>query len=152
MVVNESTTTFLNCNFEGNHAEFGGAIHGNLSSNVSITNSTFYRNSAERCGGAIFVGSLAFQSNDSRRDMLTVLASNISDNEAEECGGGVAVFHVNISTHKTKFINNLAKVDGGAIFSKYQVLPISVKLILLATLIMPQMIVVELCMCSTLHC
>ena len=118
VVVNESTTTFLNCNFEGNHAEFGGAIHGNLSSNVSITNSTFYRNSAERCGGAIFVGSLAFQSNDSRRGMLTVLASNISDNEAEECGGGIAVFRVNISTHRTKFTNNLAKVDGGAIFSK----------------------------------
>jgi predicted outer membrane repeat protein len=28
-----------------------------------------------------------------------------------------AVFHVNISTHKTKFTNNLAKVDGGAILS-----------------------------------
>ena len=98
-----------------------------MSSNVSITNSTFYSNFAERCGGAIFVVSLAFQSNDSwtRRGMLTMLTSNISDNEAEECGGGIAVFHVNISTYKTKFINNLAKVDGGAIFSKISGITIS---------------------------
>ena len=118
VVVNGSTATFLNCNFEGNHAKLGGAIYGNLSDNVNITNSTFYGNSAEQCGGAIFVGSLIVQDNDSiARGMLSIRTSVISDNEAEECGGGVAVFHVNISTHKTEFTNNLAKVDGGAIFS-----------------------------------
>ena len=26
VIVNKSNATFLNCNFEGNHAEFGGAI------------------------------------------------------------------------------------------------------------------------------
>ena len=64
------------------------------------------------------MGSLIVQGNDSiTRGMLSIRTSIISDNEAEECGGGVAVFHVNISTHKTEFTNNVAKVDGGAILS-----------------------------------
>ena len=117
VIVNESTATFLNCNFEGNDAEFGGAIYGNLSSNVSITNSTFYGNFAEQCGGAIFIGALTLESNDSRRGMLSILASNISYNKAKKCGGGVAVYHVNISTHKTKFTCNSANINGGAILS-----------------------------------
>lgn len=41
VIVNESAATFLNCSFEGNHAQRGGAIYGNLSSNVSIADSTF---------------------------------------------------------------------------------------------------------------
>lgn len=30
VIINESTATFLNCNFEGNHAKFGGAIYNSL--------------------------------------------------------------------------------------------------------------------------
>jgi hypothetical protein len=58
VVVNGSNATFLICNFEGNRADFGGTIYGNLPSNVNITNTTIYDNSAKRCGGAIFFGSL----------------------------------------------------------------------------------------------
>ena len=49
--------------------------------------------------------------------MLSVLASNFSDNIAGDCGGGAAVFHVNVSTHESRFINNVANSSGGALFS-----------------------------------
>ena len=46
VIVTQSTATFINCNFNGNHAQCGGAIYGDISSNISIINSTFYCNSA----------------------------------------------------------------------------------------------------------
>ena len=114
MIANKSTAAFLNCKFEDNRAEFGGAIYGNLSSNISIANSTLNHNSASECGGAIFVGALIIENNETGCGMLSVLASNFSDNKAEECGGGVAVFHVNVSTHESRFTNNVANSSGGS--------------------------------------
>ena len=119
VIVSESTATFLNCKFEGNHAELGGAIYGNLSSNISIANSTFDHNSAAKYGGAIYTGTLAIENydNDIRYGVLSIQASNFSNNKAEQYGGGVAVFRVNMSTHESRFTNNVAKSSGGALFS-----------------------------------
>ena len=117
VIVNQSTASFLNCNFDGNRAEYGGAIYGDLTSNISIASSTFNHNSASRYGGAIFTGSLTIESNDSRCGMLSVVASNFVYNRANKSGAGVAVFHVNVCIHESKFINNRASVSGGALFS-----------------------------------
>ena len=79
--------------------------------------------------------------------MLSVLASNFSDNIAEDCGGGAAVFHVNVSTHESRFIK-LIMLQIQAVepyFQMNRVLLISVELT--SVVIVPQMIVVELCMC-----
>ena len=119
VIVNQSNATFLNCKFDGNHAQlYGGAMYGDLTSNITIVNSTFDHNSAAICGGAIFAGSLTIGSNDSRSGMLSIVTSNFSYNRAyHECGGGVAVYHLNVSTHETKFTNNLSYLSGGALFS-----------------------------------
>ena len=118
VIVNQSTATFLNCKFNGNHAKCGGAIYGDLTSSISIVNSTFDHNSATGHGGAIFIRSLTADSNDSRSGMLSIVASNFSNNRAyRQSGGGVAVFHMNVSIHKSKFTNNQAFLSGGALYS-----------------------------------
>ena len=116
--VNQSNATFLNCDFNGNHAVLGGAIHGDLSSNISITNSTFYNNTAERSGGAIFAGSFTVRDSATESGMLSIVASNFSLNEAcQQFGGGVAVFHINVSIYESKFMSNVAPgANGGALF------------------------------------
>ena len=119
VVVNGSTATFLNCNFEGNCAKFGGAIYGNLSSNISISNSTLNQNYAVEYGGAIFIGELTIRDNETVFGMLSVLASNFSYNRAEKRGGGMAICHGNVSIilFGNKFTNNAANLTGGALFS-----------------------------------
>ena len=119
MTVNQSIATFLNCTFEGNHALLGGAIYGDLFSNISVINSTFDHNFAAEYGGAIFIGALTVESNDTRCTcgMLSVLASKFLYNKAKKRGGGVAVFYVNVATHESKFMNNMANSTGGALFS-----------------------------------
>ena len=55
VIAKQSTTTFINCKLNGNRAKYSGAIYGDICSNISVTYSMFYLNSAERHGGAIFV-------------------------------------------------------------------------------------------------
>ena len=117
VIVNESTATFLNCNFEGNHAEFGGAIYGTLLSNISIANSTFNHNYAAKYGGAIFIGVLTIENNETGCGILSVLASKFSHSIAEKRGGCVAIFYVNMSIYESKFTNNIGNLTGGALFS-----------------------------------
>ena len=117
VVVKQCNAIFLNCNFNRNHAKYGGAIYGDLTSNISIVNSTFYNNTAEESGGAIFAGSFTVQDNVTESGMLSIIASNFFFNEVyEELGGGVAVFHINVSIRESKFLHNAAqRANGGAL-------------------------------------
>jgi predicted outer membrane repeat protein len=119
VVVNGSNATFLNCNFEGNHADYGGAIYGNLLSNISIINSTLYDNSATEYGGAISIGALTngMGNSETLSGISLVLASNFPHNRAEKRGGGMAIVHGSVSIFKSKFTNNIAILTGGALFS-----------------------------------
>ena len=117
VIVNRSTATFLNCIFEGNHAEFGGAIYGKLSSNISISKSALDHNSAAKYGGAISIGTVTMESNDPRHGMLSIQASNFSHNIAEQYGGAMAICSVSVSIHESNFTNNKASSYGGALFA-----------------------------------
>ena len=82
VIVSQSTVTFLNCTFNGNYAKVGGAINGDLSSSIYISNSTFYHNIADSCGGAIFAGSKTVQDNVSKSVTISIFSSSFSFNEA----------------------------------------------------------------------
>ena len=107
----QSTATFLNSNFNKNHAPSGGALCGHICSNISVAYSTFYLNSADENGGAIFAQS----STAVRKCMLSILASNFSYNRARK-GGAIAAIFTNVSIYISKFISNLASLRGGALF------------------------------------
>ena len=120
MKVRQSNTTFLNCNFNKNHAERGGSIYGDVSSNISITNSTFCNNSAWKFGGAVFAGALAKGSSVVGSGMLSVVTSSFSYNKATSEGGAIATWHINVSVNESKFMSNLARSStggGGALLS-----------------------------------
>ena len=114
VIVKQSTATFINCKFNGNQANNGGAIYGDVCNNISIAHSVFYLNSAASHGGAIFAQS---SPNVVRRCMLSILTSNFSHNKAHG-GGAIAAFHINVSINESNFMNNQAKSDdGGALLS-----------------------------------
>ena len=122
MKVTQCIAIFLNCNFNGNHAEFGGSICGDLSSNITISNCTFCNNTAEKYGGAIFAGSTtAWQDNNaiiSKHGKLLVFSSSFSFNEAyKQYGGGIAIFCINMSIYESNSVSNIAESSGGALFS-----------------------------------
>ena len=106
--VSQATAIIRNCTFYRNHArENGGAICGDISSNISTFNSIFYCNSAWY-GGAIFVGS----SNVARNGTLSIVSSTFSYNEAYG-GGAIAAFNMNVSINESRFMNNQAYSGGG---------------------------------------
>ena len=73
-------------------------------------------------------------------------SKQLSDNIAGDCGGGAAVFHVNVSAHESRFINNVANSSGGALFSNESGI-VNISGTDFSSIIVPQMIMVELCMC-----
>ena len=130
VIVNQSNASFSDCHFKRNCAELGGAIFGDFTSKISINNSKFDNNSAKfrgrHCyrgyGGAVFGGSISTVSFNSSNVInktsgtLSIFASNFTNNEAD-FGGAVAIFHINVSVHGSKFTNNKVTEIGGAIFS-----------------------------------
>ena len=98
--------TYDNCLFEGNSADFGGALTSHCSG--SINNCTFIRNTANDYGGAI--------TNMDVTAMHLMINNCKFDSNSAPYGGAVKLEGTEISIYYSNFTNNYASIDGGAAF------------------------------------
>ena len=93
--------------FSKNIANIGGAlwISSRFSSSVNITNSSFYGNSAVKCGGSLYAAGLKVQ----------ISLANFSENESK-FGGAQYINNTQMNISSGIYINNKA-CAGGAIYS-----------------------------------
>ena len=138
--VTYSNLAVNNCHFEGNKANFGGAIFSELESNITISKSIFTSNHAT-CGnngfclgGALFIDerctvnikNCKFLNNTSDLDggmaatftaTLLVFRSLFYENAAKRHGGTVtAFFNASVSVESTRAYGNKAIGDGGVVY------------------------------------
>jgi len=129
----QCTPCIVDCHFEDNEAEFGGAIGGLIASNPEVENSTFIGNTALMDGGAVYVGSagggysgVSFVGNTAGREGGAVRASNgcsfedsvFIGNSAVD-GGGFACLTCNPQFVNVTFYGNSATGKGGGIYAWY---------------------------------
>lgn len=105
---NKATITLTNCTFYDNSAHHGGAIYLNLGS-IKIYNSTFKNNSAYY-GGAVYASESSLESHN----------NIFKDNTAQILGGGItSIESKKLEFNDDNFLNNNAGFEGGAIYSFY---------------------------------
>ena len=100
--------TLTNCSFYNNSASYGGAIYMSQGS-LYIYNSTFEDNSAVY-GGAIFVN----------ENLLEIYNSTFKNNVALMSGGAItSLYGSSLINNNSSFYKNKAGFEGGAIYSVY---------------------------------
>ncbi|QDV53624.1 choice-of-anchor Q domain-containing protein [Gimesia fumaroli] len=103
-------TTITGSSFERNTAQSGGAFSASQfyirGPKVSISDSTFFENSASSAGGAIYI----------YEGTLTIEDSEISKNTTSQWGAGVYSEHAAISITGSTLAENLAVVNGGGVY------------------------------------
>ena len=124
IIATDSNILIDGSTFEGNRAEAGGAIFGDLCSNMTIMNSTFIKNHAtcyrsDGCTGSYINtnGGALFIIGGCRGSKLNIAGSNFSNNKAASTGGAFTALYVSqitIEIKECQFINNTA-YEGGAI-------------------------------------
>jgi len=106
----DTTANFLNCIFEFNTAETGGAMRIDFNSDVDLESCIFKDNEAtfgENGGGAILVDS----------SVISVRDTVFSDNTADGVGGAVAArFCPAVQFVRTSFTGNLGVGRGGGLY------------------------------------
>ena len=142
LTCNISTVTVINCHFEENTADFGGAIRIDVT-NLDLINCTFIRNMAHYRGGAIYAlssnitvrGNLMYDFNDSGTAVNIFSCNSASDGGAiylyrtnavfggvpllfQEVGGGIKS-PLTFQNSTSLFSGNLASWSGGAIHTIY---------------------------------
>ena len=110
VIVSESSVIVLSTLFEGNYAEFGGAVYSELNSQLSVIKSNFTGNEAKIGGGALYIV---------KGCHVTITDSNYQNNRAVEelqsSGGALGVYHSTILINNSTFTHNMANSFGGAI-------------------------------------
>jgi predicted outer membrane repeat protein len=106
------TLTLSNCSFYNNSAKnFGGAIH--CQKDSMITESNFETNTSKHLGGAISYG----------EGNLTLTKCNFNNNSAVYSGGAITCTYMDTSHYLTiiecSFTNNSAEMYGGAVITDY---------------------------------
>lgn len=98
-------STFSDCTFEGNNANYGAGMSG-ASANVEISNTSFLTNVAEEYGGAMDLVNVT----------ITLQHSVLESNEAVQDGGGIAAISGSRLTLSDMLIDsNKAGYNGGGI-------------------------------------
>ncbi len=100
-----TSPTITNNVFEGNVANYGGAIYVH-ESNSEITNNVFRNNHANQSGGAVFTSSNA---------NVLITDNRFENNEADSFGGALRITLSNPQVKNNVFTNNTAYWGGGAI-------------------------------------
>ena len=109
VIVSESSVVIFSTLFEGNYAEFGGAVYSELNSQLSVIKSNFTGNEAKAGGGALYIV---------KGCHVTITDSNYQNNRAVEeqsSGGALGVYHSTILINNSTFTHNMANSFGGAI-------------------------------------
>ena len=131
------SSVFKDCLFESNSGVKGGVFyifpHGKTKSTVSISGSTFNKNTASEIGGAIYANSARLTLTNNKFNLNTakdrggaimihkgsVKLTNCVFNKNKASKGGAAVFACyNVVMTKSKFTGNKATKFGGAIYQK----------------------------------
>lgn len=108
-IFNTGTLTITNCEFKNNQADHGGAIYN--WEKVTVKKSTFTNNKASGDGGAIYSEALM----DIRGPMK--IESSIFQGNTANRGGAIFTATDNTTIKNSKFTNNKATNDGGAIYN-----------------------------------
>lgn len=129
--------TITGSSFEKNSAQYGGALAASafyiIGSEVSISDSTFFENSASFNGGAIYLseGTPKIESSEIARNTaslrgagiytqsasVSITGSTLSENQAVDGGGGVYLVDGNLQLRESTVTGNFAGSTGGGIHS-----------------------------------
>ena len=124
LIVNCSNLSVTGSMFEGNIAEIGGAIFSEGSSNIALTDCSFIDNHAYELksstnymhfGGAIFSESGPYNSTVAitTRASIILINSKFINNTALTEGGAIAAYFIQIEILKCRFLKNSAQIGGG---------------------------------------
>ena len=103
------TVTVINSTFSGNRADrFGGGLR-NFSGTVTVTNSTFSGNWAGDEGGGL----------QNSFGTVTVTNSTFSDNQADQDGGGLSNYKGTVTMTNSTFSLNETHQDGGGLQNSF---------------------------------
>ena len=119
IAVMRSTVTITNSTFEGNSAERGGAIYAEQDSNVTIANSTFVKN-AVKCNSSESLRNYSCYGGVlySHNCTINVCYSTFHNNSAEGAdshGGVFGLFDSIVSIYQNVFLHSRATWNGGVI-------------------------------------
>ena len=106
IVVSMSSATIQSTSFKGNCAKNGGAVYGELDSQILIAKSNFTGNKATAEGGALYAASGCH---------VTITASIFQNNKAGSFGGALQFLHSTTFINHSNFSNNKANRYGGVI-------------------------------------
>ena len=102
ILTSSGAITVSDLTFQDGHSLYGGAIESGVAT-VTVSNSTFTRNSAANTGGAIYANT------------AIVTASTFTNNTATVAGGAIVATTVTVTG--STFTDNSATADGGAIYT-----------------------------------
>ena len=113
---NRKNTVIINSTFINLHSkESGGAILLKEMKTAEFNNCTFINVTAMKNGGAIFIDSLG----SSGLPCSTLISNTTFTNSSGNFGGAMLQLGGDLTINNTKFINNNASLDGGAIYASY---------------------------------
>ncbi|MBQ6219160.1 MAG: hypothetical protein IJJ47_05460 [Methanosphaera sp.] len=113
IMIGTGRASFNNLTFTSNSANDGGAIYLKNRNNFTIKKSYFANNSAVSYGGAISAsGSIS---------EVTIINSTFISNSARNGASYIATnYSITTNIRNSKFSNNIAEKNGGAIFNNYE--------------------------------
>ena len=125
LIINCSNVSIIGSNFEGNSAEIGGAIFGEGSSNITLTNCIFINNHAfsSSClcfGGAIFSENSPDNPITSTASILLVNTKFINNTSANS-GGAIGAFYIQVEILKCSLTMNSALSGGVMTVHKFNI-------------------------------
>ena len=106
IIVSRSSVIIHSASFKDNSAENGGAVYGELNSQILITKSNFTGNTATGEGGALYAVSGCH---------VTITDNNYHNNRVGGCGGALKFHHSTAVINHSNFSNNKANGFGGVI-------------------------------------
>ena len=117
--LDSTSASIVNCTFENNFSpDIAGALLINTSSNVSVSHTTFQKNSAGTGGAvAVFGHSLLVLSNCSfTRNLASNIRRHIIENGLFGEGGAICIVRSVLKIFQSQFYNNFADMAGGSLF------------------------------------
>ena len=112
LIITECFTKLHRCTFQSNSANIGGAIFSGPGSDITISESHFASNHAEKCNNKVCLGGALFLA---QTGTVTVYNSTFHNNTSNQDGGTIVALNANFSVSHCKIHNNMAFRFGGAI-------------------------------------
>ena len=112
LILKECSTKLHRCTFQSNSANIGGAIFAGLGSNITISESHFVSNHAEKCNAEVCLGGALFLD---QTGTVNVHNSTFHNNTSNQDGGTIIAINANLSVSHCQIHNNKAFRFGGAV-------------------------------------